>query len=266
MPLLKPIRGSRLIGNHPLARGLVGCWLFNEGSGNTVFDLSGNNRLLTFSGNWLQNGAFVDAATDRLLATTPIFSQSQGTFICCLNRQAAWSEYGAIFNVENATNNSPNEMLLYKSNNILEPIEFYPNRDQSSSDYWTYGNYSTIFPLNMDVVVAAVWRNNSILKGYLNGIEAGSLTGDASWTASAWANSEVLSIGATYGINYETNCIYKWAYAFNRALSSSEIAQLYREPFCMFEQKISPAYFFVSGAPPSVKPWWYYQEMMMRAS
>ncbi len=51
MPVLKPVRGIRLNKSHPLARGLVGYWLFNEGSGNKVFDLSGNGNTGTFVGD-----------------------------------------------------------------------------------------------------------------------------------------------------------------------------------------------------------------------
>ncbi len=49
--MLKPVLGSQLnLGSH-LARGLVGCWLFNEGSGNKVFDLSGNGNTGIFASN-----------------------------------------------------------------------------------------------------------------------------------------------------------------------------------------------------------------------
>lgn len=44
MPLLKPPLGAQLRRDHPLAAGLVGAWLFNEGSGNRVFDYSGNGN------------------------------------------------------------------------------------------------------------------------------------------------------------------------------------------------------------------------------
>jgi len=44
VPELKPVRGIRLNKSHPLVRGLVGCWLFNEGSGNIVQDSSGNGN------------------------------------------------------------------------------------------------------------------------------------------------------------------------------------------------------------------------------
>jgi len=40
----KPYRGVLVDRSHPLARGLVGCWLFNEGVGGRLFDLSGNGN------------------------------------------------------------------------------------------------------------------------------------------------------------------------------------------------------------------------------
>ena len=64
MPILKPIRGSHLNRSHPLAHGLVGCWLFNEATGKKLFDLSGNDNSGTFIDNpqWkLRPGMFVKA-------------------------------------------------------------------------------------------------------------------------------------------------------------------------------------------------------------
>ena len=54
---LKPPLGARLIPGHPLANGLVGCWLMNEGSGNKVYDLSGNGNsgTLTNGPEWKAN-------------------------------------------------------------------------------------------------------------------------------------------------------------------------------------------------------------------
>lgn len=40
MPLVKPPLGSSVDWSHPINRLLVGCWLFNEGAGVNVFDLS----------------------------------------------------------------------------------------------------------------------------------------------------------------------------------------------------------------------------------
>ena len=44
----KPPLGRQLHVAHPLAHGLVGCWLFNEGSGDLVHDSSGNENHGTF--------------------------------------------------------------------------------------------------------------------------------------------------------------------------------------------------------------------------
>jgi hypothetical protein len=40
----KPPVGSRINWSHSLSRGLVGCWLFNEGAGNRVIDISSGNH------------------------------------------------------------------------------------------------------------------------------------------------------------------------------------------------------------------------------
>ena len=49
MPLLKPPLGAQLRRDHPLAAGLVGAWLCNEGSGGTVQDYSGNGNTGTLT-------------------------------------------------------------------------------------------------------------------------------------------------------------------------------------------------------------------------
>lgn len=50
----KPLLGSRIDPEHPLSRGLVGCWLMNEGSGNRIYDISGNGNDGVYTGvpNW----------------------------------------------------------------------------------------------------------------------------------------------------------------------------------------------------------------------
>ena len=40
----KPPIGSQIDWSHPLAKGLVGCWLMNEGGGNVVNDIARRNN------------------------------------------------------------------------------------------------------------------------------------------------------------------------------------------------------------------------------
>ena len=42
--MIKPIRGSRIDTGHPLARGLVAAYLFNEGTGDLLWDYAGGHR------------------------------------------------------------------------------------------------------------------------------------------------------------------------------------------------------------------------------
>ena len=48
---MKPPIGATLDKSHPLADGLVGAWLMNEGGGLVAHDLSGNGNDGTFGGN-----------------------------------------------------------------------------------------------------------------------------------------------------------------------------------------------------------------------
>jgi hypothetical protein len=57
----KPPIGSVINPNHPLSQGLVGCWLFNERTGNRIYDLSKDNH-----GNLL-NGPIWNSANNGYL-------------------------------------------------------------------------------------------------------------------------------------------------------------------------------------------------------
>ena len=50
MPRLKPNRGTLIRTSHPLTRDLTGCWLLNEGTGQTVADLGPYHQYGNFYG------------------------------------------------------------------------------------------------------------------------------------------------------------------------------------------------------------------------
>ena len=66
----KPLFGTPLNRAHPLAQGLVGCWLLNEGSGLTAYDSSGkgNHGVLSGAPNW---SSCVDGVGLTFLHATP---------------------------------------------------------------------------------------------------------------------------------------------------------------------------------------------------
>jgi len=62
-PRKKPPYGSRIDRSHPLAQGLVGCWLMNEGGGICLFDSVNNNTALFVSHTTSWEGNYVDFST-----------------------------------------------------------------------------------------------------------------------------------------------------------------------------------------------------------
>ena len=53
MSIIKPFRGTLLNKTHPLVRGLGSCWIMNEGSGDKIFDLAGNEHGTNSGADWI---------------------------------------------------------------------------------------------------------------------------------------------------------------------------------------------------------------------
>jgi hypothetical protein len=80
--ILKPPRGAILNRTHPLARGLVGCWLFNEWTGNTARDsVSGLIATGVNAPTWDGMGMRFTAASNQYLTLNAIsgFNPEKGT-------------------------------------------------------------------------------------------------------------------------------------------------------------------------------------------
>jgi len=73
----KPLPGAEIDWGHPLAQGLVGCWLMNEGAGVSVADYSaGGNHGILKGGARRSVAGIVMSANGHLIETTtmPMFS------------------------------------------------------------------------------------------------------------------------------------------------------------------------------------------------
>ncbi len=83
-PRIKPPLGSIIDWSHPLADGLVGCWLFNEGTGNIAtnlakYELPGN---LINSPLWGDNGVHTDGARNYIrILDNGFYSKDEFTVI-----------------------------------------------------------------------------------------------------------------------------------------------------------------------------------------
>jgi len=245
VPVLKPVRGIRLNKSHPLARGLVGYWLFNEGSGNKVFDLSGNGHGGTLNGNlsWTSgnfasaiqgtgtDGDYISGGDYSLLDFGSSIDFSVGAWI-----KTTSSNRGDIMGKGDAQDSGDHKHW-----------EIYV-RDAGQFAVWIDDGTNTAgSPVDGAVVNDGKWhfvmvtcsRVGNLIR-YVDGVQSGATVvasgvGDIS-------SSDMFAIfrrgnkttGARFGGLIDHVPIY------NRILSASEIAQLYREPFCMFAEAMRP--------------------------
>lgn len=246
--ILKPSKFAKLERGHRLSRGLVGCWLMNEGGGKIVNDLSGNgNKINSFSGNTcFSAGKFGNclkfdgtgdwakiANCELLKLSTYNFTISLWTYVTSTTHQmflfhglggVAWASY-------------------------LFSIGGNENKDADTKYYFGFGNGVSATYANVSSVNAALtnqWAHlvavytGAVLSGtlllYKNGLLDNSNSSNVyskpgNISQDLWLGADSYT-GGRFCLDGGLDNIQIW----NRALSAPEIAQLYREPFAMFEE------------------------------
>lgn len=231
--LLKPTRGLRLNKSHTLTRGLVGYWLMNEGAGIKVFDLSGNrntggiyNDFSWGAGKFglaLESGgvnAYVSCGNSDILNVTDKLSislwlnlKSNATRQLFVRRQfyvGAGDQGG--YQLEYRGDATPKKLRFTTRNDGTSSIDY----NYSGTDKWIH-------------IVCVYDGTDNVI--YANGVEEGRV-------ASIGIRSAPSSILYFSDSGNTLNGLIDNVMICNRALSASEIALLYRKPFCVFENPI----------------------------
>lgn len=225
----KPPVGAQLKLDHPLARGLVGCWLLNERSGDKAYDSSGQGNIGTLTGmdpatDWvgsLHGGALdFDGSNDYIeCADSPSLNIIKSITI------SAWINF--------AVTNSP--IVIVGRGNYQYLL--YWNAGQSVLSLWTGGSETQQFftPVvgTWYHIVAINDEYNNKRTIYINGKE---LSGSSSYVPSSSANV-VLRIGDSENFSYHWNGKIENILIYNRALSAQEVATLHAFPYAMFEEE-----------------------------
>jgi hypothetical protein len=239
---------------HPLANKLIGCWLFNEGGGAVVHDLSGfgNNGALVnmVSTDWVQ-GADGPALS---------FTAGSSDYVNCGSKDVLDDLHAGAFSflifARMDSWDSDKDFFLYKSSGATGW------RFQMDSDIGLQGNVYT------DSVVASsqsgtddwtadgVWRaivftfdntGDRKIHIYVDGKEIESYLQQFAATGTyASAASQSMWIGGnatTRSLHGPVGFVYLW----NRVLTDVEIAELYRHPYAMFHQPLLVATVVISG-------------------
>jgi len=244
MSAFKPLPCTQLNLDHPLSRGLVGCWLMNENSGNKTHDYSYQGNTGTLSGfndppiatsGWNagpHGGALAfDKVDDYIDTGKQILSGSDDfTIICLLKSNGIQNTYSIPISQGHASFNGIAFQHGYPSATNMNLI--LGNGTGWPGPYFGY-NANTDFTWKHLVAT----KKGTTFTTYKDGI----------YMESA---SRVLIYGAfNFTIGQDTinagrfwNGLISSVSIYNRALSAEEIAYLYAFPYCMFEQEIFPAW------------------------
>lgn len=231
-PRVKPPLGATLDPEHPLSRGLVGCWLFNEGMGDRISDLTNPNlsAAKTGSGSFSWEGDAFRMIPDEsgIMAYFNFGNQqrhrglTQKTIaVAVCNLQGTWR--WILTKGYNSTAGGWAFGYLHE-----DAVQLWMHSIRNSEGKYCY-NYFGPAPIGewTHVVVtydAALPSGN--MRGYVNGKYSKSVSCPGVVINPSNALMVLASVGSP-----PFNGLVKYIRLYNRALTQDEIAWLYAEPY-----------------------------------
>lgn len=244
MGILKPVRGTLLDPTHRLSKGLVGMWLFNEGTGKKAFDLSGhgNHGTLTSmafpptaTSGWgvgkFGNAIGFDGTDDSVDGGNGVSLNI--TDVITLN---AWIYTDGI-------GDTTTPRILAKDGS------YYIYHQSPAWDLATV----IIDGVNKEVYYSSsfnAWHLLSItydgttLKMYIDGVLVDDMAASG---AIGIDTTQHVIIGNVDDFNKPFYGTIDSVSIYNRALTAQEVQQLYYDPFCMFKRFDAPKYITIDG-------------------
>jgi hypothetical protein len=248
MPYQKPPIGSKLNYGHPLAKGLLLHFLFNEGSGGTIYDYAGGLYHGTVSGiaaqtltsgwnNSPQGNVLILDGTDDSISVPGSLTLTYCTILLIVYRTglgAAGSYAG----------------ICHSRSTAVSGINMFYNTERIGytwNDAQYYYDAGITIPANKWALVALTVEPTQGVEYVCseNGIFRG-----ANVVAHAVSTLNAILIGED---SFSTRHFAGWisdCRIYNRVLSKSEIANIYYDPYCMFERGF-PIYWGAEEPPPS---------------
>ena len=228
-PYQKPPIGTVLNWNHPLAKGLVSCWLFNEGAGNKAFDYSGNNNIGTLTNmnsgspnsGWYAGNLAFDGSDDKVTGILPVLGTGDFTIYC----RALFSSFYNYVTIFSTTRSSTG---------------FNFGTQASAQVVWYVSGLGEVLRGTGVNFIAKTWynytfiRKGSLLKAYVDGVEKASNTNNTNYSQTSF------TVGCLDGLSECFTGQISHIHVYNRALCADEMAYLYAFPYCMFEEPEMP--------------------------
>lgn len=236
----KPPLGSVINWSHPLTRGLVGCYLFNETGGGVLYDLApvtANAGLnIVPAGSWDARGPILSTAryinygspAKYLFSNTSAFSIFNLIVPTSVTLADIWrSDPGG----------TTRNLLLWRINAGKLDLEYGRTDGTHFVSFQGGTTISATSPGGVIAVAAVRDYINAKAYIYLNGVRDGYSATDPP-AGTAWQ----LSAGFYTFYNFSTGTEYFQGVRlldliYNRALSADEVQWLTAEPFAFFKQK-----------------------------
>lgn len=221
--ILKPRLFRKPRKGHWATKGLVGLWLMNEGSGDKVYDLSGNGNIGTFVGDTHFVGGKFGPVLD-FDGTGDYVVVSDGALRSAISSEvtiATWAYVTADGVERRIFDRQGDYSLVIHQNNIKLWIE----------NVWNVTGASVSTGLHYIVGTFSDLENK--VKVYVDGVLKDERTENVVIAPNAAANSYIgckANLGNFWLGQIDHVLIY------DRVLSASEIAKLYLKPFAMFER------------------------------
>ena len=242
----KPPPGTQLNRNHPLAAGLVGCWVMNEGNGLYTYDSSGfGNHVFLYNtadpptptSGWVsgEDGtAIAFDGNDYIYAGgNSQVLKPEVVSVCVWVKMAGTGEnYGRIIcKAVSAGSGYGSYQIFTWAGGARKPTFVV----QTSSGY-TYVDPSSLAALDEGWHQVVGTYDGVTLRLYWDGVYKGLKV----WSGSLVYDNGSLLFGqdAQYLANYTG--LLGMASIYNRVLSDGEILQLFLAPYGMFEQPSQP--------------------------
>lgn len=205
-------------------RGIVGDWLLNGGSGGQVFDLSGNRKTGTITGATWGAGKYGSAIE---------YSETAGHKIDC-GKPIIVSRCSVVVGFT-VTDHDVYHGLYVGLNGRGWSGRTYI---QTNGKIGTQIYVSTVQKIVVsDAAISAGVHHQHVftydlvdLKCYVDGLYSNKTNAPGTHDTSTYT----LRIGEAWANGYPYEGLIDYLYIYNRDFTASEIAQLYREPFCGF--------------------------------
>jgi len=245
---IKPIRGTRLNLTHPLATGLVGGFLCNEGTGNHIYDISGHDKLYlgAFDGNvqWVpgKTGYVLSFDGTESIVKLKTWNMPSGIFTI-----AARVKYSDVIGLDGqicAADSDSSSLRAFQFKRVASagelrftvfvagsPIATTSSTILTTGDWW-------------DVVAVTDGVTSAV---YVSGLqETSTTTGVVDNDGAAWCLAGRATYSDFTGLVEVLQGDIEYLYVWDRALNGAEVKDVCLTPYAMFEQTFSPAWFYVA--------------------